>query len=303
MVASIIEKRAIKPVLPINFTQTSTAMIPLFETLGIFGTALVLIAAVLLTMWVMKSYLRHETKEIILHHEAHPVGWLTKKHPEVDISQYKGLIRNLGIIFSLLIVITVFEFPTFEKEELVDLGQIEAETEEFVEIPPTEQKAPPPPTIKSPEIIAVADEEIIEEEIEIDLDLEFDEDVVVEEITETTVEATEVEEEEVEEIFTIVEEPASPVGGLAGFYQYIGNNIKYPDIAKRLKVEGKVFVKFVVDKDGSLTQLEVVKGIGSGCDKEAIRVLKDAPKWTPGRQRGRAVRQYMVIPINFILQD
>jgi len=278
-------------------------MIQLFETLGILGTALLLLSAVLLTVWLFKVYLRAETHELILHHDQHPVGWLTKKHPEVDIAQYKGMIRNFGIIFSLLIVLVVFEFPTFEKAALVDLGKVDTQMEEFVEIPPTEQKAPPPPTIKSPEIIAVADEELIEEEIKIDLDVEFDEETIVEEVSEVIVGQTEIEEEVVEEIFTIVEESAAPIGGLAEFYAYIGSQMKYPELAKRLRVEGKVFVKFVVDKDGSITQLEVVKGIGANCDEEAIRVLKTVPKWKPGRQRGRAVKQYMVIPIHFKLQE
>jgi protein TonB len=98
-----------------------------------------------------------------------------------------------------------------------------------------------------------------------------------------------------------VENQPAPVGGYEAFYKYIGKNIKYPDQARRMGVEGKVFVQFVVDKDGSITDVQVLKGIGSGCDEEAIRVVKSAPKWTPGKQRGRPVRVRMSVPIAFKL--
>jgi protein TonB len=68
-----------------------------------------------------------------------------------------------------------------------------------------------------------------------------------------------------------------------------------------MQVEGRVFLQFVVNKDGSLTDIKVVKGIGAGCDEEAIRVLKSAPRWSPGKQRGVPVRQRMVLPLTFKL--
>jgi protein TonB len=70
-----------------------------------------------------------------------------------------------------------------------------------------------------------------------------------------------------------------------------------------MRVEGKVFVEFVVEKDGTLTQFTVVKGIGAGCDEEAIRIMQEAPAWEPGKQRGRPVKQRMVLPIFFKLLD
>lgn len=109
------------------------------------------------------------------------------------------------------------------------------------------------------------------------------------------------EEEEVEKIFLVVEQPAAPRDGMAAFYKDIGRRIVYPAPARRMGVEGKVFVEFVVERDGSLTQFQVVKGIGAGCDEEAVRVIREAPSWVPGKQRGKPVRQRMVLPIHFIL--
>ena len=109
------------------------------------------------------------------------------------------------------------------------------------------------------------------------------------------------EEEEVEEIFTIVEDQPTPDGGMAAFYQFVQKNLKYPAQARRMGIEGKVFVQFVVDKNGTLTEVQAVKGIGAGCDEEAVRVIEGAPKWKPGKQRGRSVKVRMILPITFKL--
>jgi protein TonB len=98
-----------------------------------------------------------------------------------------------------------------------------------------------------------------------------------------------------------VEDPATFPGGIAAFYEYLKKNLNYPNQAKRMGIEGRVFVQFVVEKDGSLTDIHVVKGIGAGCDEEAVRVLKNSPKWKPGKQRGKAVRQKMIQNILFKL--
>jgi len=103
-------------------------------------------------------------------------------------------------------------------------------------------------------------------------------------------------------VFTIVEESASPMGGYPVFYEYIAKNIKYPQEARSKSVEGKVFIEFVVNVDGTLSDFVALKGIGSGCDEEAIRVLQSSTiSWTPGKQQQIAVKQRMVIPITFKL--
>ena len=105
-----------------------------------------------------------------------------------------------------------------------------------------------------------------------------------------------------DEVFTVVEELPEFNGGMEAFYQYVGNEIKYPAQAKQKGVEGQVYVQFVVERDGSVTHVEAIKGIGSGCEEEAVRVIKNAPAFSPGKQRGRAVRVRMEMPVRFKLQ-
>ena len=88
---------------------------------------------------------------------------------------------------------------------------------------------------------------------------------------------------------------------MSAFYKYVATTLRYPAQARRMGIEGKVFVQFVVDKDGSLTDVQAIKGIGAGCDEEAVRVISKAKKWKPGKQRGRAVKVRMILPITFKL--
>ena len=220
-----------------------------------------------------------------------------KKNPKADLNKKTGLFLNIGLVVSLLLVITAFEWRFYDDGEMMDLGQVSDDFEDVMEIPPTEQPPPPPPKIQQPEIIEVPDEEEIEEEIEVDLDVEITEETVVEDI----VFDEPVEEEVAEEIFTIVEDQPAPKGGMAAFYEYVGKKLKYPAQARRMGIEGKVFVEFVVDKDGTITNVKAIKGIGAGCDEEAIRVIQASPKWNPGKQRGRPVKVRMILPITFKL--
>jgi protein TonB len=127
------------------------------------------------------------------------------------------------------------------------------------------------------------------------------EDLAIEQVIIQAVESEidDVEEEETEEIFVIVEEYPVPIGGMAAFYQYVNNNIKYPAQALSLGLQGRVFIQFVVGKDGSITDATLIRGIGGGCDEEAIRVVMAAPGWNPGKQRGKPVNVKMVLPITF----
>lgn len=103
----------------------------------------------------------------------------------------------------------------------------------------------------------------------------------------------------VDEIFLVVEESPQFPGGMEALYQYIGENIQYPKKAREMGIEGRVMLEFIVDKDGSIDDIKVLQGIGAGCDEEAVRVMQQSPPWIPGKQRGRAVKVRMVIPINY----
>lgn len=96
-----------------------------------------------------------------------------------------------------------------------------------------------------------------------------------------------------------VEEMPVPPGGLEGFISYMTQTIKYPETAKNAKIEGKVFVSFVVKSDGTVDAIKVVQGIGGGCDEEAIRVVQNSGSWTPGKIEGKAVATKMILPIQF----
>lgn len=103
------------------------------------------------------------------------------------------------------------------------------------------------------------------------------------------------------EIFTVVEDQPMPIGGITSFYDQIQKSLKYPAQAKSMGIEGKVFVQFVVDKNGKLTEVKAVKGIGGGCDIEAVRVIRESSAWNPGMQRGQKVNVRMILPITFKL--
>ncbi len=220
-----------------------------------------------------------------------------KKTEKADLERKTGLFFSIGTMITLALVITGFELKQYDESAIILQTGLNEHVEELIDIPPTEIPPPPPPVIQQPQVVEVPDEEEIEEEIEIELDMEIEE----EEIIEAVVIDDEPEEEVVEEIFTIVEDPAMPIGGYAAFYQYIADNMDYPTQARRMGIEGRVFVQFVIDKDGSITDVQAVKGIGAGCDEEAVRVVKGATKWTPPKQRGQAVKQRIVLPITFKL--
>jgi protein TonB len=225
-----------------------------------------------------------------------------KKKPSADVYRKTWTFFFTGLVLSLALVITAFEWKFYDDLEVVSLGTLEQEETEILDIPITEMPPPPPPVLQQPEIIEVPDEEEIEQEVEMDLDVEIKEEkAVVKPIKIDAPPPPPQVEEEKDEIFLVVEESAQPKGGFPEFYKYVGKNINYPKQARRMGVEGKVIIQVVIDKDGSLTDIIILKGIGSGCDEEAIRVLKESPKWTPGKQRGRPVKQKMTVPIQFKL--
>ena len=165
-------------------------------------------------------------------------------------------------------------------------------------IPITKQEPPPPPPPPPPQttiIEIVEDDEEIEEELEI-MDTEIDEN--------TEIDIVEFVEEVVEEpeIFTIVEEMPSFPGGEAELFKYLGSNIKYPAMARDAGIQGIVYVTFVVKEDGKISDVRVLRGVGGGCDEEAVRVVEKMPSWKPGKQRGKSVRVQYNLPIRFTLR-
>jgi protein TonB len=220
-----------------------------------------------------------------------------KKSEKADLTNKSMFFFSIGLFVTLSITVLVFEDKTFDEQ--VELIARNADVaDEVMDVPVTDQPPPPPPPVQQPQVVEVPDEEEIEEEIQVNLDVEMTDETKVEHIE---VKVEKEEEEDVNQIFTIVEEQAQPVGGMAAFYKYVGERMKYPAQARRMQVEGRVFCEFVVNRDGTLQDVKVIRGIGAGCDEEAIRVIQSAPPWKPGKQRGKAVRSKFNLAIIFKL--
>lgn len=165
----------------------------------------------------------------------------------------------------------------------------------------TEQikELPPPPPQQATTIIEVVDDNITVDDFAVDA--EADEETTVEEV-EYVIEDTKDEEPVEAEIFVIVEQLPSFPGGEEAFTKFLGDNIVYPQRAREAGIEGRVTVGFVVETDGRITNVKVLRSKAAVLDEEAVRVVKLMPKWNPGKQRGKAVRVQYQVPITFALQ-
>jgi len=218
----------------------------------------------------------------------------SKKNKKADLERMYRLFLNVGLCTSLMLVILAFEWPAYRHGGIVDLDPGVDFYEPIIEIPPTDQPPPPPPKIQLPEIIVVENEVEIELKPEVDLDVEVTIETIIEEVVK-------LKDEDVDVIVDFVEnEPQFP-GGIQAFYKYVKDNMNYPSQARKMGVEGRVFIQFVVDENGNLSEVKAIKGIGAGCDEEAERVLRESPRFIPGKQRGRPVKVRMVMPIVFKL--
>ena len=223
-----------------------------------------------------------------------------KKSPKANLENKKVMFTQIGLIIALLIAWLAFEHKSYDKRELDEslLNREVVLDEEMVEITKQEEQKPQP--MEAPQQttqLEIVDDNVETEDININAEVEQNE--IIEEYV-----APEVVEEEVveQEIFQIVEEmPAFP-GGEQKLMEYVAKNIKYPQIARETGIQGRVFVGFVVEPDGSISNVKLLRGIGGGCDEEAMRVIKSLPKWKPGKQRGKAVRVSYQIPVFFKLQ-
>jgi periplasmic protein TonB len=225
-----------------------------------------------------------------------------KKTDQADLEKKRPLILSISLTLTMALTVAAFEYKSSPSTKVVQAIQQSSTFEELTDVPQTEQLPPPPVVIQQPRIIEVPNEEEIKEEIKVQFDIDVTDRSTTQEFTIVET-APVVEEEETDKIFLVVEQSAAPKGGMGAFYKYVSDNIHYPAQARRLNVEGKVFVEFVVDRDGSINNIMVIKGIGAGCDEEAIRIMQGAPRWEPGKQRGRPVRQRMVLPIFFKLAN
>ncbi len=220
---------------------------------------------------------------------------------------------------TVLVMVFVLAFPMlkdlFRSNDVAeDDGKLKQMTVNLDQPPPISPNQPPPPDIRIPPPIKtvikflppkVTDKEVVEEE-----EMPTIEEIKQNETGTESVEGTgevifeePVEEvkEDVNKVFLVVEQPPEFEGGIEAMYKFIYKNVKYPASARRMNVEGSVYVGFVVDADGKISEASVIKGISADCDKEALRVVQLMPKWRPGKQSGRAVRVKYVLPIKYKL--
>lgn len=225
-----------------------------------------------------------------------------KKTPKADLENRRGLFLEIGLVTILAACLVAFNVRQYEKE-VKEVNTRQAEMEIDADIIQTQQEETPPPPPEEPEVVAT-DLTIVENDAELHnevgiVNAEDNANKAQEEFTK--VEVTEEVVEDEEEIFLVVEEDAEFPGGLEALSKYLSENIKYPQLAKENNITGRVFVSFVVEKDGRVGNIKILRDIGGGCGAEAVRVVKAMPKWKPGKQRGKPVRSQFNLPVNFDL--
>jgi protein TonB len=226
-----------------------------------------------------------------------------KKSQKADLESKKNLFFMLGLVIALGVTLLAFEW-TSKPSKAESLGSIQTQEVEEEIIPITREQEikppPPPPPPKVVEVLNIVDDDVeIEDELEIE-DTEADDETVID--VAPVVVADEEEEEETAEVFFIVEDMPEFPGGDLALRKFIANAVKYPVIAQENGIQGKVYVTFVVGKDGSVRDAKVARGVDPSLDKEALRVVNSLPKWKPGKQRGKPVNVSYTVPINFVLQ-
>ena len=223
-----------------------------------------------------------------------------KKTEKADLEKKKGIFLQLGIVVALAITLIAFEW-TSRPQEISYMGAVTnmGLTEEIIPITRQQEVKPPPPPV-IPKVTDVLN--IVEDDVQIDDELIVDDAEADQTMEVDIVEFTGTEEVADEEIFFIVEDMPSFQGkGMEGFREWIVRNLRYPENAASKGIKGKVYVQFAVNSKGEVVDVVVVKGIDPEIDKEAVRVVMSAPRWEPGKQRGKPVKVQFTFPINFVL--
>lgn len=228
---------------------------------------------------------------------------IIKKSKNADLERKRFILFEVGMIVSLAVVLLAFNWKSYEKIVYTTATRHMIDLPEEI-IPITEQPPPEPPQVRAPASFSAI--KIVDDQMDVDneikIDAEADQSTVMPEYQPVKFEKQEEESVPEEEIFLVVESQPSFPGGDDALYKYLADNLRYPREAREAGIQGRVFVSFVVEKDGSISNVKVLRGIGGGCDEEAVRVVLGMPKWIPGKQRGIPVRVQFNLPIKFTLQ-
>jgi protein TonB len=228
-----------------------------------------------------------------------------KKSAKVNLEQHKTVWLLIGFVMVFAVLFVAFEWTTFEDKDARIVATApppaieEPEVLKEIQIQVKHQLPPPPAAQKPAEVIEIIKDEIDQQESEI---ISTEDVVDVAEVSNEGMIVVDDEPEE-EQIFQVVEQPAEFPGGMQAMYKWLSDNIQYPRISRDNNSQGRALIRFVVNTDGSIQGAEVMKSSGDiYLDKEAVRVVSGMPKWSPGKQSGKAVRVYFVLPVVFRLQ-
>lgn len=297
----------------LEFTSTTVELI----CLGLFLATLSLIFGMKYYLW--KQSQKPLSEKYKNHQWASPLEGRTK-YPELDSFAYRGSFLIYGLAIAMSMAILVMSWTIHDERSNIEIAFGEFSDDIEVETPRTMEPPPPPPP--PPTALSVVANELPNIETVIFEDQSITEDTYVDAPVAELKKAIAppppppppppVEKEE-DEIFRIVEEhPSFPGCEDVGdkderkicaeqkLMEYMAKNIKYPAIARQNSIEGMVVVQFVVEKDGSITNVKILRDIGGRCGEEAVRVVKEMPTWNPGKQRGRPVRVQFVLPVRFM---
>lgn len=264
-------------------------MLPILGVLGGIG------AIIFVLVLVIKLIFNRQSPEAIISKykgTGESTSIFIKKYPESNPDQYHSIFLRIGLVFSLALTIVAFSWTTYDRTAAFT-GDLLLPEDFEIEPPPTKREPPPPPPPPPPEIKIVEDEEIIEDEPELEIE-EIEE--------ETVIDVPVIEEEQIneDEVFTIVEDMPVYPGGEEGLIKYL-SSIPYPPIAKENDIEGSVYIRFVVDKSGAVTNVEIARGADKILNDAALNWVKKMPSWTPGKQRGKPVKVQFIVPLKFRL--
>ncbi|MCR5050958.1 MAG: TonB family protein [Paludibacteraceae bacterium] len=225
----------------------------------------------------------------------------SKKSEKASLEKNKIVYILMGFIFVLSLCFVALEWSD-EVKKIAPISNIWDAIPDDLDIPQTQQQTtpPPPPQVQEVEALIVVDDDKEVESLEINAEDDKTEELV---IAPPVTDIPDEPDEPDDVIFKVVESMPEFPGGQQALFRYLSENVKYPVIAQENGIQGKVVCQFVVNKDGSIVDIEVVRSSGdSSLDKEAVRVIKTMPKWKPGKQRGKAVRVKYTVPVNFKLQ-
>ncbi len=232
-----------------------------------------------------------------------------KKSEKADLESIRSLFLLFGLLTSLLLCIILIEWKTYDKS-IADLGELDVEIDdEVIPITNRELAPPPPPPPPPPEVIEVVEDDV---ELEEELEIQTTETDMMEEV-----EVIEVEEEESDEVlnFAVVEsvpifpgcEKAKDNAERKNCFQqeimrFVSREFKFPEMARQMGIQGRVYVSFIIEKNGKISDVKVLRSVDPLIDDEAVRVVKKLPKLIPAKQRGKPVRMSFTLPINAKLQ-